>query len=198
MSVCFICGNKDATKYQIEGVNFKDEVMSRIYLCDCCNSHLDNKHLADLLDWTSVKTIKIYNEIEELLSKEEMKINENLAKDILNFVNKQNCWNGVIIYFNGKAWKDTTTWNGERYTKIIKFPKRDKYGEYGGVYEFENKNPLTYFEYANPKTVSVSFDGPFFDYMNRYGDTNKIQKIFEKYNMYFEWGNSWNITGFKI
>ena len=74
MSVCFVCGNKDATKYQIEGVNFKDEVMSRIYLCDCCNAHVGNNHLANLLDWSSVNTIKICNEIEELLSKEEMKI----------------------------------------------------------------------------------------------------------------------------
>lgn len=36
-----------------------------------------------------------------------MKINENLAKDILNFINNQKCWNGVIIYFNGKAWNIT-------------------------------------------------------------------------------------------
>lgn len=117
---------------------------------------------------------------------------ELLAKDIYNWCIKKNLWDDNCIYFDGKAYASWSEWHGEKGKKI-----GDR------LYEYENKNPRDYFEYANPDTLSMSFEGNLFHVLNGYvsGWTKLEQqfaKLFEKYGFYYEMGYVWNLSAYEI
>ena len=126
------------------------------------------------------------------LTKKEMKRNENIARDILAFLKENGYWFDIIIYFNNKAWSTSKKWKGE-YGKIISEPISDNFEIIEGVYEYENKNPLNYLEYANCDTISISFEGPIYKYLN-YMDSEAFQKVLDKHNAYYELGHAWNLS----
>ena len=56
------------------------------------------------------------------------------------------------------------------------------------LYEYENKNPRDYFEYANPDTLSMSFEGNLFHVLNGYVSgwiklEQQFAKLFEKHGI---------------
>ena len=56
-------------------------------------------------------------------------------------------------------------------------------------------------EYKNDNTVTMTFEGPLYEALNyeRSGKTaDDLQNIFEKYGLYFELGNAWNLAAFPI
>lgn len=117
---------------------------------------------------------------------------EMLAREIYEWCMENELWGDNIIYFNGKAWSSFATWSMDNGKQI---------GE--RLYEYEDKNPLDYFEYANPKTLSMSFEGDLYSVLNAYvrGWTRldaQFLAIFEKYGYYYEMGNSWNLAAYKI
>jgi hypothetical protein len=117
---------------------------------------------------------------------------ELLAKDIYDWCVQHELWGDNIIYFNDKAWSSSSTWGGVKGKKIDE-----------DLYEYKNKNPLDYFEYANPKTLSMSFEGSLNYVLNGYiiGWTKleaEFLKLFEKYNLYYEMGHSWNLSAYEI
>lgn len=117
---------------------------------------------------------------------------ESLARDIYKWCKKNNLWGDNIIYFNDKAWASFESWNGVLGKKV---------GE--DIYEYENKNPLDYFEYANPKTLSMSFEGPLYRVLNAYVSgwvklENEFLKLFEKYGFYYELGHAWNLSAYEL
>lgn len=117
---------------------------------------------------------------------------EMLAKDIYDWCMKNDLWGYNIIYFNGKAWSSSKSWNGRRGVQINE-----------DLYEYEDKNPLDYFEYANPYTLSMSFEGALNHVLNGYvsGWTKleeEFSNLFKKYGVYYELGNSWNLSVFEI
>lgn len=117
---------------------------------------------------------------------------ELLAKDIYKWCVKKNLWGDNCIYFNGKAWASWSEWHGEKGKQI---------GD--GLYEYENKNPRDYFEYANPDTLSMSFEGNLFHVLNGYvsGWTKLEQqfaKLFEKHGFYYELGYAWSLSVYEI
>ena len=122
-----------------------------------------------------------------------MKTNmELLAKDIYNWCKAKDLWYDCCIYFNGVAWSSSPKWGMVSGKKI---------GE--DLYEYANKNPKDYFEYAHPETLSMSFEGPLYHVLNgyTYGWTkleNEFNKIFEKYDCYYEFGHAWNLSACKI
>ena len=118
------------------------------------------------------------------------KINyEEMAKDIYNFCVKYHMWDCCRIYFNNKAWTDSSKWNGKRGTLIAE-----------NLYEYNNKDPRDYFEYGNPDTLSFSFEGFAYNIFNHYGEkvfmdaNDEFYEMIKGYNCYFELGNSWNLT----
>ena len=118
--------------------------------------------------------------------------NELLANEIYSWCKKHHLWGDNIIYFNGKALASFPEWNGEQGKQLAE-----------DLYEYENRNPKDYFEYANPETVSMSFEGPLYSVLNGYvrGWTKReeeLNKIFEKYGYYFEYGNAWNLSAYDI
>ena len=117
---------------------------------------------------------------------------EMLAKDIYNWCIKKDLWGDNIIYFNGKAWSSSSTWSGVKGKKIAK-----------DLYEYEDKNPLDYFEYANPDTLSMSFEGSLNHVLNGYSYgwvklEAEFLSLFEKYGYYYEMGYSWSLSAYKI
>lgn len=117
---------------------------------------------------------------------------ELLAKDIYNWCIKKNLWGDNIIYFNGKAWSSSSEWSGVNGKEI-----GDR------LYEYENKNPRDYFEYANPDTLSMSFEGNLFYVLNGYvSDWTKLEqqfaKLFEKHGFYYEMGYAWSLSAYEI
>lgn len=117
---------------------------------------------------------------------------ELLARDIYNWCIKNDLWGDNIIYFNGKAWSSSSTWSGIEGKKID-----------DELYEYENKNPLDYFEYANTETLSMSFEGSLNHVLNGYVHgwvklEAEFSKLFEKYGLYYEMGYAWNLSAYEI
>lgn len=118
--------------------------------------------------------------------------NEALAKDIYNWCKKNHLWGDNTIYFNGKAWSSSRTWDLDAGKPIDE-----------DLYEYENKNPKDYFEYGNPDTLSMSFEGPLYHMLNGYvggwvKKENEFMKLFEKYGYYFEYGHAWNLSAYSL
>ena len=117
---------------------------------------------------------------------------ELLATDIYNWCVKKNLWGDNCIYFNGKAWASWDTWHGVKGKQIAE-----------NLYEYMNKNPKDYFEYANPNALSMSFEGPLYHVLNAYvRGWIKLEKefsdLFKTYDMYYEMGHSWNLSAYEI
>jgi hypothetical protein len=117
---------------------------------------------------------------------------ELLANDIYQWCVKKNLWGDNCIYFNGKAWASWDTWHGVQGKKIAE-----------NLYEYADKNPKDYFEYANPDTLSMSFEGYLNHVLNGYVNgwtklEQEFSKLFKKYGLYYEMGYSWSLSAYEI
>lgn len=113
-----------------------------------------------------------------------------MAKEIYNWCVAHEAWDDACIYFNGKAWATWSDWHGVQGKKIAE-----------GLYEYEDKNPCDYFEFGNPNTLSMSFEGTMYSIMNYYWEYDfmvkwfdEFHELFDKYNGYIEMGHAWNFT----
>lgn len=124
--------------------------------------------------------------------KNNQEVNEALARDIYAWCKKKNLWGDNCIYFNGKAWASWSEWHGEQGEMVDE-----------ELYEYEDKDPRTYFSYGNPATLSMSFEGPLNHVLNAYVSgwvklESEFSKLFEKYGYYYEMGNAWNLSAYEI
>ena len=115
-----------------------------------------------------------------------------LAIDIYEWCKKHDLWGDNTIYFDGKAWTNSETWGTEEGKKIAE-----------DLYEYEDMNPKDYFEYANPNTLSMSFEGSLNHVLNGYVYgwgrlVDKFEHLFKKHGFYYEFGNSWNLSVYEI
>lgn len=117
-----------------------------------------------------------------------MKLNKNkieeLANEIIAFLKKHGLQDSVCIYYNNKRWRIKSEYLGDG-----KFSEEE-------IIE-DNMNPFDYFEYANEKHIlSMSFEGGLYDVLNYTFGKREEQflAIFEKYDLCYELGNSWNLT----
>lgn len=118
--------------------------------------------------------------------------NESLAYDIYKWCKKRNLWGDNTIYFNGKALSNSPEWKGEYGKQIAE-----------DLYEYENRNPTDYFEYANPYTVSMSFEGQLYNMLNGCVPgwmkvEAELEKLFKKYGYYYSYGHAWNLTAYEL
>lgn len=114
-----------------------------------------------------------------------------LAKDIYKWCKKRGLWGDNTIYFDGKAWSSSETWGKEQGKKIAE-----------DLYEYEGCNPKNYFEFANPDTLSMSFEGSLNHVLNGYvRGWSKLEiefgNIFAKHGCYYELGHAWNLSAYE-
>ena len=113
---------------------------------------------------------------------------ENLASEIMAFLEAHDIADSVSIYYNGNVVRSKTEYksnNEYSYTWI----------------KTENVAPHDYFEYAAyDHILSMSFEGGLYDLLNYSGGSkmDKFEKIFERYGLYYELGNAWNLTCYTI
>ncbi|WP_336786923.1 hypothetical protein [Paenibacillus sp. MMO-177] len=100
-----------------------------------------------------------------------------IATELRELLIKNGYWQYISIYFNDKRWS----------------AKDDNQ-----TIEEDGVNPRKYFEYANPETLSMSFEGGLYHALNYGIDGWKIQtelnKLFEKHRYYYELGHAWNLS----
>ena len=112
---------------------------------------------------------------------------EQFAYDIMSYLTKYDLDSDVCVYFNNKRIRHEYNWREEHPTPKL-------------IVE-ENMNPFDYFEYANHDHIlSMSFEGPLYDVLNYDGGAREagLQEIFEKYGLYWELGNAWNLSAYPI
>ena len=109
---------------------------------------------------------------------------ERLANEIIAFLEANDIASDVSIYYNGNVVRSKTEYKGD--------------GEYSYIWvKTENVDPHKYFEYAAyDHILSMSFEGGLYDVLNYSGGRkmDKFMEILEKYGLYYELGNSWNLT----
>lgn len=111
---------------------------------------------------------------------------DQFAYDIMKYLTKHHLDSDVCIYFNNKRMRHEYNWREENPTPKL-------------VVE-ENMNPHDYFEYASyDHILSMSFEGPLYDSMNYSGrHMDGLHELFEKYGVYWELGNAWNLSAYPI
>ena len=101
---------------------------------------------------------------------------EKMANEIVDFLKKNEMIDCTCIYYNNKRINDGKLEDGEF-------------------------DPHDYFEWAaNDHILSMSFEGDLYDVINYDGGRrlDKFQKIFSSYGLYYELGDSWNLTCYPI
>lgn len=114
---------------------------------------------------------------------------EKLAMQIRNLCIKHGVWIDTVIYFNGKA---ISTDDGKGHYG---------YNDPAKLYVSEDVNPNDYFEHVGD-ILSMSFEGPLYDIFNWYCDddgfTEEFYKLLKQYGLYYERGNTWNLSLYEI
>ena len=118
---------------------------------------------------------------------------EALARDIYEWCKANDFWGDNIIYFNGKAWMSDAHWGADKGKYIAE-----------DLYEYEDRNPKDYFEYVREpyNILSMSFEGPLNHllngYIGHYSYEEKFEALFKKYSLYYEFGNTWNLSAYEL
>lgn len=110
---------------------------------------------------------------------------EQLAKEIMVFLEKEEMMSGVSIYYNGKVVRAKTEYND--FTDTFSYSWETT----------ENVDPHNYFDYAAyDHILSMSFEGALYDVLNYSGGRKDAEfcDIFERYGVYYEFGNAWNLS----
>lgn len=104
---------------------------------------------------------------------------EKLVKEIIDFLSEREMEMDVTIYYNDKSLSNA----GHKLWR-----------ENSGV------DPHVYFEYAAYNHIlSMSFEGPLYHSINYSGRfLDEFNAIFKKFGLYYELGNSWNLTAYPI
>lgn len=122
---------------------------------------------------------------------------EKCAQEIIDFLLEHEMWIDTRIYVNGCYYS-------------CEGP--DGHYHYGNtrdcVFKYTEADPRRYFDYVNEEHfISMSFEGPLYEllnygyfYSNSAGEKleEEFSKIFEKYGYYYQIGNAWNLTAYKI
>ena len=129
------------------------------------------------------------------LTKAQMERNEKLANDLIKFIQDRGCWEDICVFFNGKALSSNSTWNVWKGV-LIEETKNEFTEEVDKVYKYSDiESPKHWTEYANEETITLIFDGAFYSYIHLcYGSWDKLQKVLDKYDAYFEIGHSTDLS----
>ena len=114
---------------------------------------------------------------------------ERLANEIIAFLEVNDIANDVNIYYNGNVVKSKVDYNTNSNGCSYIWTKTN------------DVDPHKYFKYAAyDHILSMSFEGGLYNVLNYSGGSimDKFMKIFEKYGLYYELGNAWNLSCYLI
>jgi hypothetical protein len=100
---------------------------------------------------------------------------EKMAHEILELLKEYDLNTDIRIYFNGRCLDGNGTITG-------------------------NKRGSEYFKYANDETLSMSFEGDFYEVINNYYPEMadivmpKFAGILDAYGLFYEMGEPWNLA----
>lgn len=110
---------------------------------------------------------------------------QELAYKIAQLLDEYGCSQDVAIYFDGK--------------RLSTFADLDK--NYGKWVLQEGYYGSTYTKYANDDTITMTFEGPFYEVVN-YGLfpelLDRFVDLIESYGYYYEPGDAWNLALFEL
>lgn len=113
---------------------------------------------------------------------------ESMANEIVKALTKHQMDTDVAIYFNNKR-INFIYYDGKTYEKIVPHE----------ISVTNDCDPHKYFEYAAYHHIlSMTFEGIFYDEVNERGYPKWFTKIFDKYGVYAELGNYWNLTCYPV
>ena len=111
---------------------------------------------------------------------------EQFANEVMDYLIKHELDMDVCIYYNNKRMSNRYDWKNPDEPPKLTIE--------------EDVSPLKYFEYANHDHIlSMSFEGPLYDSLNYSGYAEEgLRDLFEKYGVYWELGNAWNLSAYLI
>lgn len=118
-----------------------------------------------------------------MVSQTQKNKNKQMADAIKKWMLKNEVAGDTRIYFNGKCYSSVG------YGKDVKYET------------LQNMKGSDYSEYANDDTVTVTFEGDFYTVMNY--SMGKLRESFDRLiesfgNYFYELGNAWNLSLYKI
>lgn len=112
-----------------------------------------------------------------------------LVNDIIGFLYKHELTGDVIIYADKHAYRF------DEYPGYILFKHSA-----GKVWISEEEVDVeTRVEYANPDTITMTFEGDLYHIINDYPDSKtacEFEKIFKRYGLYYEQGYAWSLAAY--
>ena len=118
---------------------------------------------------------------------------EKLAENLIDFFSSKDLFHDVCIYVNNQAWKSDKYMDDKDLTEAYT-AKGNKY------YIKKNVDIKAQLEYSNPKTISITFEGPLYHVIN-YDDYDFVYKLSNKfldpYGLYFEQGYAWSMAAYE-
>lgn len=123
------------------------------------------------------------------LTDTEIKRNNKLMLDIIKYLQKKDYFSDINIYTNGHKY------SSEKHEGDTELTTR-----YGTYYDCGEWDVETQIEFNNPKTLTMTFEGPLYhDYNHNYEfqachAERDITKICDKYGLYPEQGYAWSLA----
>lgn len=161
----FACAFPAEYSVVVDGINFHTHIESLDEAIELCNQYIDSVQSANAPHTSRKRTAAVGNMLA-------------LKDDIIAFCQKHRLDQDICIYVGG-----------DRYN----------IGSYGQLSVEKNVDPRDYFDYVRePNLLSMSFEGPLYEALN-YGEPSwdlfdKFHDLFSKYGVYFELGDSWNLS----
>ena len=113
---------------------------------------------------------------------------ERMAFEVMKYLHDRKLWEDVDLYVNGKALSSHRIGTDGSGSKTSP----------DGVPYFECERDVAVItEYCNPKTLTMTFEGPLYDLINHSmsGKTMEdLNGIFSRYGLYAEQGHAWSLA----
>ena len=115
---------------------------------------------------------------------------KKLAEEIIDFLTEEELFWDVCIYVDNQAWQ-SNKYSGTEVTET-QTKKGNKY------YVKTDVDVTKQLEYNNPKTITMTFEGPLYHMVNEHAYDQKLDKLFlNKYGLYFEQGYAWSMAAYE-
>lgn len=111
----------------------------------------------------------------------------DLMVEIIEYLVKHDMFFDTSIYVNGKCYSSNS-----RHDSVCKNIAGTS------VYESDCDDPSRYIEYCNKETITMTFEGPLYEELNYGNAHDELEKIFNKYGLYFEQGYAWSLAAYYL